>query len=238
MNAFPSPSASAYVDRWFWRFDALVDALGAPANIVSMLIEAGCAPGPIYARAAGEQWWSALAASRGFAPARPSSDARRWYSPSSAWDLRRAILNMRAGLTLVEAALANRTHFVAGFVRALPHIDGAQDAYPSCWTEKGFDGEAAALVAEREWDAWLDGAYGVCLRVFNADTCIRKESLVIRIKQRLPAAHPIDLLDDARALAQMILPFAPWERPHCTPGATIDPLLERASLGRELPYPI
>lgn len=237
MNDFSSYSASAYIDRWFWRFDALLEAVGASAHIVSTLIAAGCAPGAIYAREGAGEWWSALAASRGEVAPEPPGGAVCWYSPSSAWDIRRAVLNLRAGLEPADAALANRKHFTAAFIGALPHIDGAREAYPNCWAETGFDANAAAQFAQYEWDAWLDGAYGVCLRVVDADACIRKESLVLRIKRRLPTADPIELLDDARALSQLILPFAPWERPHCTPGMTIDPLLERASLGRELPYP-
>ena len=237
MNAFPNASASAYVARWFWRRDTLAAATGASKDMVSMLIEAGCAPGPTYARTPQGDYWSALDAARGKGAAQPPDGAAGWYSRSSAWDLRRAILSMRDGLKPAEAAAANRTHFAAAFVDALGQIDGARDAYPDCWAGSAIDREAAVRAAEREWRAWLDGSFGVCLRIFTARTCIPKESLVIRIKRLLPTAEPGDLLDDAQALSQLILPFAPWERPHCSPGLTIDPLLEQAGLGGEIPYP-
>jgi hypothetical protein len=237
MQIFPNASASAYVARWFWRLDTLAAASGASEDLISTLIETGCAPRPTYACAVQGEYWSALDASRGRGAARAPDDATCWYSRSSAWDLRRAILSLRKGLTPAEAAAANRAHFIAAFVDALEQVDGAREAYPGCWADSGIDREAAARTAEREWRAWLDGGFGVCLRVFSARTCIAKESLVTRIKRLLPTAEPGDLLDDAQALSQLILPFAPWERPHCSPGLTIDPLLEKAGLGGEIPYP-
>jgi hypothetical protein len=47
---------------------------------------------------------------------------------------------------------------------------------------------------------------------------------------------PADLLVLAEALAGMVLPFAPWQRPTSTPGRTIDRLFEEQQLGHERPY--
>jgi hypothetical protein len=227
-------AACAYVARWFWPLEQLSAAVGLGQDDVARLIAAGCAPGPVYARSA-EGWWSALAAARGDAPSQPPREAACWYSPSAAWHLRRALLHMRRGADPHAAAEANRRHFVAGFVDLAPSVSHARLAFPGCWEGERFLPDAARQAAEREWGFWLNGAYGVCLRVFNADTCVRKEALAAKLRGGLANGEAHELLDDAQALAALLLPFAPWERDSGTPGL-IDRLLSAKGLGRELPY--
>ena len=227
-------AAESYIAQHFWRLPQLAAAVGLGEAAVQQLIRAGCAPGPIYAWSGG--WWSALSACRGTDVPTPVEHAETYYSRSAAWDLRRALLLVREGETPETAAVANRDHFAARFAEYLPNIEGAQEAFPACWPKGRFDPGEARITAIKEWATWLQGAYGVCLRSFNARTCIRKEALAARLRRTVAHGTLLDLLEEAQALAELILPFAPWERPTATPGLTIDVLLARAALGEDLPY--
>jgi hypothetical protein len=224
--------ARHYVERWFWTLDALADSVGATPDEVAALIAAGCAPGPIYVLAGDGDYWSALGGTM------PPPRGEAWYAPGAAWGLRRAILSQRSGATPVQAAAANCARFVRDFVTEVGRVDGADRAFPRCFAGGRVDEGAAAIVAAEEWGSWIAGGYGVCLRVFTAATCIAKESLGAAMKAALAEGDgdAADLLDQAEALAGLILPFAPWQRPVGTPGHTIDRLLGEQGLGRERSY--
>ena len=220
-----------YLDRWFWPLEALAEAVGVATGRVEQLVAAGCAPGPIYAFG-DEGWWSALGADG------PAPGGEHWYSPGAAWGLRQAELLTRDGRTPADAAMALRDRFAAAFVIALSHQRHARAAFAGCFSGEAVDAEAATAAAQDEWASWLQGGYGVCLRVFTAETCVAKESLGAWLKQKIaePDHDPAELLGDAEALAGLILPFAPWQRPVGTPGRTIDRLLEEQRLGSDRPY--
>jgi hypothetical protein len=241
-NAVPNDDAiRAYVTAHFWPLDRLAAASDAREAEVAAMIAAGCAPGVIYAFDDGG-WWSALGGYRSGAAGGPAEDAERWYSPAAAWSLRRARLALRGGASLAEAAAGNRARFQADFADALRAVPEAYHAFPACFRADGsVDEAAAATQASEEWAGWLGGGYAVCLRIFNAATCVIKESLRATLKRHIadPAAWPIDdvdLLTLCERLAQPMLPFAPWERPVGTPGVTIDRLLGDLSLGCEFPF--
>jgi hypothetical protein len=220
-----------YVQRWFWSLDQLARATGGPPEAVTQLIEAGCAPGPIYVLTSDNHWWSAVddgSAPRGTA----------WYSPASAWGLRRSFLAIREGMSAAEAAEAERAYFVGEFIETIGSVDGAALAFPACFVGQLVDAAAAADQAHAEWDSWLAGGYGVCLRIFTAGTCLRKESLGAALKHALAAGQNPGqaMLRQAEELACIILPFAPSQRGSTTPGRTIDPILGLMKLGSELPY--
>jgi hypothetical protein len=48
--------------------------------------------------------------------------------------------------------------------------------------------------AEREWDAYLTGAYGICLRQVSPETIVRKDRLVSGIEHLLEQPRPDDEL--------------------------------------------
>ena len=223
--------ARRYVERWFWTLDDLAAAVGVtPARIVQ-LIAARCAPGPIYARGA-DGWWSGLGAD-GAAPA-----GEHWYSPGAAWGLRRAQLAARGGCSLPAAAAMLRDSFADRFVAALGNQHHARLAFASCFSGDAVDPDAARAAALDEWASWIQGGYGVCLRVFTAETCVAKEALGAWLKAALatPDYDAAALLVDAEALAALLLPFAPWQRATGTPGRTIDRLLLEQQLGGDRPY--
>jgi hypothetical protein len=223
--------ARRYVKRWFWTLDDLAEAVGAAPGRVEQLIAAKCAPGPIYAKGSGG-WWSALGA-EGAPPA-----GEHWYSPGAAWGLRQAELATRRGRSPVEAAAMLRDRFADRFAAALGHQRHARLAFAACFSGDAIDPDAAHAAAQDEWASWIQGGYGVCLRVFTAETCLAKESLGAWLKAAIGERdHDATvLLAEAEALAGLLLPFAPWQRPTGTPGRTIDRLLRELRLGDDRPY--
>lgn len=235
--------ALAYVQSWFWDIHTLARAAGLPVEETTNLINAGCAPGVIYALGADGSWWSALAASTGDAPAAPAASALRWYAPGSAWWIRKAVFCMRGGFSPGAAAISNRDGFERDFLEAIRCTQGARLAFAECFSEGGEVAPIRALDRARaEWGGWINGAYGVCLRDFTAPSCVRKESLAAMLKAHLATPSALDLsaeeaLSMAQELAALMTPFAPWERQGGTPGKTIDVVLRRFGLGEDLPYP-
>jgi hypothetical protein len=231
----------AYVARHFWPIETLALASGVSEQEAGALIAGACAPGVIYAFDR-KGWWSALGGYRSGAVGRPTDDAELWYSPAAAWGLRRARLARRGGASTADAAARNRARFQNDFVAALDAVPEAANAFRSCFGADGaVDRAATEAQAGEEWSAWLKGGYAVCLRIFTGGTCVAKESLAATLKRHIadPANHPLaddEILAMCERLAQLMLPFSPWERPGCTPGVTIDRLLRELSLGCELPY--
>jgi len=223
--------ARRYVERWFWTLDDLAEAVGVTRARIEQLIAAGCAPGPIYARG-GDGWWSALGAD-GAAPV-----GEHWYSPGAAWGLRQAELATRGGTSPATAAAMLRDSFADRFAVALGDQRYARFAFASCFKGDAVDPDATRATARDEWAAWIQGGYGVCLRIFTAETCAAKESLGAWLKAAVaqPDYDAAALLADAEALAALLLPFAHWQRASGTPGRTIDRLLREQRLGDDRPY--
>jgi hypothetical protein len=223
--------ARRYVERWFWALDDLAEAVGVTPQRIEQLIAAECTPGPIYAKGP-DGWWSALGAD-GAMPA-----GEQWFSPGAAWGLRQAELATRSGSSPAEAAAMLRDSFADRFAMALGHQRYAHLAFASCFSDDAIDPDAARTAARDEWASWIQGGYGVCLRVFTAETCVAKESLGAWLKAALaqPDYDLAALLADAEALAGLLLPFAPWQRASGTPGRTIDRLLREQCLGNDRPY--
>lgn len=235
-------AASAYVEAHFWTLPALAEAVDAPPSRVLELTKAGVAPGAIYARDPARGWWSALGGWADGGGDAPGGEAEAWFSPATVWDLRRARLAERESRSDAEIAQHAAEDFARAFTTALEAFAPAQIAFADCFDGSGrVEAVAAAARAKTEWESWLRGGYAVCLRAFSGETCVRKEALGALLKRHVadPGAWPMpaaEALDACAALAQLILPFAPWERPTGTPGRTLDVLLARHRLGRERPY--
>ena len=223
---------SRYVRLHFWTLDELADAVGAPVDRVLALVDAGCGPLPSYVRA-GDGWWSALDRDH-----RAMPDGAAWYARGAAWTLRRALLMTNEGMSDIAAAAALREQFAAAFVVALGRVDEAALAFPGCFDGLRVVDAAAVGAASQEWEAWIDGGYGNCLRVFTAETCVMKETLAASMKAALASGggDVATMLMQAETLDGLILPFAPWQRPTGTPGRTIDRLLAASALGSARAY--
>jgi hypothetical protein len=72
----------------------------------------------------------------------------------------------------------------AGGVDALPHHFAARHQEAAC-TER-----APVDEVERDWEAYLDGAYGICLRQVSPQTIVRKTALVASLCQLLMLPRP------------------------------------------------
>ena len=230
-----------YVAEWFWPFDKLARAAGISTADLDDLIEAGCGPGAIYAFSSRYGWWSALAGHVDGHEGPPPPEAERWFAPAAVWGFRRAILSRRRGASLEEGARQNAALFTEEFIEALERLPEARFGFADCFGPRGLVDTVARARAAQEWAAWIEGGYAVCLRIFTGETCVRKESLGAGLKAHIanPERHPLTAdaaLSICEKLAQLMLPFAPWQRPHGTPGVTIDRLVADLRLGVELPF--
>jgi hypothetical protein len=231
-----------YVTDWFWPIDRLAQAVGISAGDLADLIDAGCGPGVIYAFSDRHGWWSALDGHLDGYAGPPPEEAERWFAPAAVWGFRRAVLARRRGVSPRDAARQNQAAFVEDFLSALRHFPEARHGFADCFDRTGsiMDTVARAQAAQ-EWTAWIKGGYAVCLRIFTGETCVRKESLGAWLKAHIadPEGTPMtagQALSMCENLAQLMLPFAPWQRPGCTPGLTIDRLVSDLRLGAELPF--
>jgi len=231
-----------YVTDWFWPIDRLAQAVGISVSELADLIDAGCGPGAIYAFSSRYGWWSALDGHVDGYDGPPPAEAERWFAPATAWGFCRAVLARRQGASLAEAARENQAVFVEDFVSALRRFPEARRGFADCFDRTGGIGDTVARAqAAQEWAAWIEGGYAVCLRIFTGETCVRKESLGAWLKAHIadPEGNPMtadQALSMSENLAQLMLPFAPWQRPRCTPGLTIDRLVSDLRLGAELPF--
>ena len=230
-----------YVSSWFRDAATLAKAVGVATADLGEMTAAGCAPGTIYAFSKEHGWWSALAGHRGGHDGQPPPDAERWFAPAAVWWLRRAVLARREGASFETAARRNQAVFENEFVAALAQLPEARIAFADCFDANGAIAAAASKRAAQEWADWIKGGYAVCLRIFTGETCVRKEALAALLKCHIadPQSCPMtaaEALSACERLAHLMLPFAPWQRPHCTPGVTIDRLLADLDLGREFPF--
>ncbi len=232
-------SSLAYMQRWFVSKQRLAEMAGVSEGVLDELVAAGAAPGVIYSYHPDHGWWSALARYKGEATPAPFPGGEGWWSPGAAWWLRRAVFAMRNGLSAMQAAQANEAHFVSDFCARLGAAPYAAYGLADCLREdRTVCVDAAAARASSEWADWASGGFAVCLPVFSAERCLAKECLAARLKAALDANAPeSDRLDDqalfdlTEALAALMLPFSPWERPSGTPGVVIDPVLKMLELG-------
>ncbi|QAY76203.1 hypothetical protein ETR14_06410 [Sphingosinicella sp. BN140058] len=228
------------MNRWF------LDRPGFERHLptgcaVDELIAAAAIPGAIYGRTADGRWWSALSTPAADRAAIVAASVDLYHAPAAIWWARRAILAARAqGGNAADAATTIRAHFHAGFTARVATDPLAPYAFPHCFPAGRFDSGATDSAAAAEWNSWIDGSYGVCLRRFSAEACVRKEALRHRARAHLegtgPPLSPQALFDVVEELEALLLPFAPEERPNGTPGRVIDRALAALALGGEHPY--
>lgn len=235
--------ALQYMEQWFWDISSLAQATDVDEKVIYAMIAKECVPGTIYSFDTEYGWWSALAAYLGQASSTASTDGKMWYSPATLWWIRRTILHLRAGKSLNDIAREFEGGFQKEFVALLKAIPNANSAYPECYLSDGaLDNHKAHQIAHNEWHSWICGAYGVCLRDFTANNCIRKEVIGAIIKSHFEEGSASQLTDLevlvlTQELASLVTPFALWERPTGTPGKTIDVALNNFRLGSDYPYP-
>ena len=220
-----------YVERHFISLAELARLAGMSEPQARALIAARAIPGPIYTLWPNGAFSSPIGGHHG---AEPQGEPVHWYAPAAAWWIRRG-----HGLSSTEAAASFAARFTADFVTHLRTEPDGPLGYPQAFPDGRFDQTAAEAAAAAEWRDWLDGGYGVCLRHADArhavtKTCRRATVLAITDEGRAPSltqTQRADLLTALEELDAVMLPFAPHQRPHGTPGLWLDAMLERYGLG-------
>lgn len=224
----------AYVERHFVEQPELAARAGVDISTLRSLIAAGVVPQPSYRIWPNGAFASPIGGAHG---GEPSGVATDWYSPAAAWWIRRA-LGMTETPTEIARLFADR--FVADFITQLAALPDGHLAYPDVYVGGSLSPEAAASLARAEWDDWINGGYGVCLRHWSASDAIAKMLQRGRIialtdggtRDALTPPDRLALLEALERLEAVILPFAPHQRPTGTPGLWIDRILARYGLGR------
>lgn len=227
----------AYADTHFLTLPAFLEASGLDATLFAALVEARALPGPIYRLWRDGTSWSPIGGWVG--TPRDATAKAEWFSPAATVWARRATLMARSGAT--PEAIAQRFHeaFAADFAREIAENPFTRFGYPELLANAAAPGLLPATT-KSEWDAWINGGYAVCLRRFDARHLVVKNAQALRIRHitdegRKPALSPaeiLDLLDAIEQLDAVMLPFAPHQRPHGTPGKWIDAILARYDLGK------
>ena len=227
-----------YVERHFVDDDQFLHAANIDGDFFRHLIDAHALPGPIYRLWGNGSFWSPIGGQVGIvAEDRPAS---RWFSPAALWWARRAtVLSSARGLSAEQVAAAFRTAFCHDFVEVVRLERNSRYGYPDLFVDGLVDEERAQAMALAEWNDWIAGGYGVCLRRFDAAHLVAKtnESAHIRHltadgrKEALSAGELMELLDALDRLDAVMLPFAPHQRPFGTPGKWVDAILAQYQLG-------
>lgn len=224
-------TALRYVERFFVSKNRLCEMSGVTEPELDRLVADKAVPGVIYAWNADGHWWSALGRFLGHYEGTPPDAWSSVYTPAAAAWIRPHAIGQDTPYG-VEA-------FEVEFNALLDRVSGASAAYPECFVQDLAKARVARTeTARREWRAWMEGAYGVCLRTFSAETCIRKEALSVEGRLMLESGT-VDrgrLLSIISELELYLLPFAPWERAGGTPGKVIDQGLSLLQGGVIRPY--
>lgn len=222
-----------YLDRHFLEMDALAHRAGVSPAFVNALIAARAIPGAIYSVWPNGAFWSAVG---GLHDGPPAGASRDWFSPAAIWWIRRAAV---LGSTPADTETKFREGFLAAFAAQLPHAPDARLGYPDLFAGGTPDPVRIEAAALAEWNDWIEGGYGVCLRHWDVPSLLAKTIGRARIlaltgegrRLDLPPAEKLALLDAMEGLEAVMLPFAPHQRPHGTPGLWIDAMLVRYGLG-------
>lgn len=176
----------------------------------------------------------------------PEADAAGWYGVAVVdWLRRAATLLETTPPGWLKEAMAD---WLAQDLRAELQAQAA-DAAAFGWAEMfGADG-ACGLKAVRgyvdgEWRGWMLGGWAVCLRRFDGRHLAVKEIERRRIaaltgqggKPLLEPGERLAVVDAMRRLDAVLLPFAPHERPHGTPGIFLDEPARRYGLPWTPPF--
>lgn len=221
-----------YAERYFLTLPALAEGSALPLPAFHDLIEAGALPQPSYSLWPNGAFASPIGGHHGPAPAGAPT---HFYSAAALWWARRASI---AALPAAKVAASFRAEFIADFVTRLRAEPLGPLGYPQAYDHGSLDEGRAKAAASAEWQDWIVGGYGVCLRAWDAHHAITKtcqRALIVTLTREgeatsLPQAEYDQLLVAMQALDAVMLPFAPHQRPHGTPGLWIDRMLDRFGL--------
>jgi hypothetical protein len=214
----------AYVESTCTPRQLLAAASGVDEATLHRLGDAGGMPAPTYTLFDG-----AIRSAIRTLGEPPAQGGRAFYAPAVvAWLRRAALLD----------ANALRTWFAESLETAL--LAQAADARAHGWTrlfaaDGSLDREALATEIQSLNADWLNGGWAMCLRRWNGYRVVTKDLERARIgaitadgtRDTLSPNERLALQDAIERLDAVMLPFAPYERPHGTPGLYIDAMRER-----------
>jgi hypothetical protein len=198
-----------YLQSTFLTFDQLSELTGVEPARLRGLIKAGCLPGPAY-RVVGECVISSIFGDHADA-------VELQFFPRSYVAKVNGLV--QSGLPDDELARREKQDFFAQYVETLVALRVHTFGLDALYGQDGHVGgaEAEALL-EKEWLAYLDGAYGLCTGSASAEEIATKEAMIAKIKFLIAAIETggagtllaeleqaVDLLDQVSA------PFAPHE---------------------------
>jgi hypothetical protein len=219
----------AYVEAIATPRDTLAAASGVSERALADIEAAGALPAPTYVL-----FDNAIRSPIRVLGEPPEDGGRAFYCPPVVHWLRRAKL---IGADRKDVLPRLEAWFADDFAAALRAQ--AQDARQFAWAHL-FDatGEIApdALAAQVQilHQEWMNGGWAVCLRRWNGHHVVTKDLERARIgaltgdaARDLNAADRQTLFNAIERLDSVMLPFAPHERPHGTPGLFVDRMRER-----------
>ena len=232
MTAMPGPGAESpatdqvaesldYIAAHFLTLGDLEAWTGVPTDTIVSYIVHRCIPRESYTvtrLAEIESFFGHVSGAR---------EAVRYYAPSHVqWVLdtsRAARLQ-----PLAQIAATRQEAFCRDYIQEARRI-GADLLRP----------DELETLAQREYESWLDGTYGLCTRTATATDIARKEISILRIKRITNGgtSTPLDPADrDALQAAMTILddvasPFAPHERARSSRARWIEAIARRCDLG-------
>jgi hypothetical protein len=220
-----------YVRRHCLTPSALAQAAGLTEGRLRELIAARCLPGPTYVLG------PFLTARSAIRSETLGPQPEEWFGVAVLhWACRAA----ESTLPLPELADRLRQDFTADFRRALLASEGRIHGWAELFDAAGaIDESAFAKALDEIWEEnWLGGAYAVCLRRFDGRHLVTKLVERSRIRalteeESKPALSPAEAAEVTAAMVRLdavIMPFAPHERPHGTPGLWIDRIAARYGL--------
>jgi hypothetical protein len=236
----PANASTRYVQQVCIASRDLAAAIGISPNQLAILRSAGCVPQPTYRVFPNGAVVSAV---RIFGE--PVGTPTEFYSPAVVWWIRRASTLARSvDSASLSAALKGWLETELSQALQAAASDVAAYSISFAWSHL-LDGtqiakDQVSKEADTIWDDWMNGAWAVCLRRFDGFHLVTKEVERARIasitsggkRKRLDAEARLQLFDAIGRLDSVMLPFAPHERPHGTPGQFIDAVLELYDLPR------
>jgi hypothetical protein len=219
----------AYVEATATPRAALAAASGVSEGDLAAIEAAGALPAPTYVL-----FENAIRSPIRTLGEPPTEGGRAFYCPAVLHWVRRARL-----LSLDRPGLLHRLQdwFADDFEAALQAqvAEARQHAWSHLFDANGdvsppaLAAEAATLSAD-----WMNGGWAVCLRRWNGYHVVTKDlerariaTLTEEATRDLDAAERQALFNAIERLDSVILPFAPHERPHGTPGLFIDRMRDR-----------
>lgn len=227
-----------YVERYFVDRDQFLRSAGIENGLLQGLVNAHALPGPIYRLWCNGSFWSPIGGQAGIAErGEPQSE---WFSPAAIWWARRAkVLASSQDVSPNQIASVLRGLFCEDFAKVVRNRDQSRYGYPDLFKNGEFEESRFEAVAIAEWNDWIDGGYGVCLKRMDALHLVCKTNETARVrhitedghKDQLSPQETLDLLDALDRLDAVMLPFAPHQRPFGTPGKWVDAIMAKYHLG-------